>query len=67
MSHYKYLPSKLFDLCISPAVCSLICTLPALYFFVKKEKNTDISPAESRDLNQDCQLLSYYDGYGHCK
>ena len=42
---------------------SLICTLPALYYFVNKEKNTDISPAESRDMNQDCQLLNYYDGY----
>ena len=40
----------------------MICTVPALVFFVKKEKNTDISPAESRDMNQDCQLLSYYDG-----
>ena len=41
---------------------SLICTIPALYYFVNKEKNTDISPAESRDMNQDCQLLNYYDG-----
>ena len=58
-----YLPNNVS----SSAVFSLICTLPALYYFVNKEKNTDISPAESRDMNQDCQLLSYYDGYDWTK
>jgi len=41
----------------------LICFLPSLYFFTKKEKNTEISPSESRDMNIGCQLLDFYDGH----
>ena len=39
-----------------------LCTFPALYFFLNKEKNTDVSPAESREMNMPCQLFKFYDG-----
>merc|ERR1719500_2730979 len=45
------------------AVCGAICTVPALYFFVMKEKNSNVSPAESRELNRPCQLFKFYDGH----
>ena len=44
------------------AVCGAICTVPALYFFVMKEKNSNVSPSESRELNRPCQLFKFYDG-----
>jgi len=45
------------------AGCSALCALPAMYFFVKKEKNSELSPAESRDINSHCILLEYFDGH----
>ena len=44
------------------AVCGAICMVPALYSFVMKEKNSNVSPAESRELNRPCQLFKFYDG-----
>ena len=44
------------------AVCGTICSVPAFYFFVMKEKNSNVSPAESRELNRPCQLFKFYDG-----
>jgi len=41
----------------------LICFLPSLYYFTQKEKNTEISPSESRDMNVDCQFLGFFDGH----
>ena len=41
-----------------------LCGIPSMVFFVNKEKNSTISPAESRDLNADCSLLNFYDGLG---
>jgi len=37
--------------------------LPSMYFFMNKEKNSNVSPAESRDMNQYCSLLHFYDGH----
>eukprot|EP00092_Neocalanus_flemingeri_P086419 GFUD01108891.1.p1 GENE.GFUD01108891.1~~GFUD01108891.1.p1 ORF type:complete len:183 (+),score=34.01 GFUD01108891.1:34-549(+) len=45
------------------AGCSALCALPAMYFFVNKEKNSELSPAESRDINSPCVLLEYFDGH----
>jgi len=45
------------------AVFGAICTAPALYFFVMKEKNSNVSPAESRELNRPCQMFKFYDGH----
>ena len=35
--------------------------LPAMYFFVQKEKTSDVSAAESRSLNRDCIFLEFFD------
>ena len=44
------------------AVLSLICVIPAVYFFIfEREKDTNLSPAESRELNIPCKMLKYYD------
>merc|ERR1719228_1999760 len=41
----------------------LVCFLPAMYFFTQKEKMTEISPAESRDMNVECIFLNFFDGH----
>ena len=40
---------------------SAIFFLPSLYFFLNKASKSGLSPAESRDLNNPCQLLGYFD------
>jgi len=42
---------------------SLVCVIPALYFFTQKEKNSEVSPAESRMLNMECIFLNFFDGH----
>jgi len=44
-------------------VLANLCSLPAMWFFVHKEKNSNVSPAESREQNQPCQLFDFYDGH----
>ena len=44
------------------AVVGLACTGPAMYFFLAKEKDSNLSAAESRELNQPCLLFNFYDG-----
>jgi len=43
--------------------CAAICAMPAMYYFTNKEKNSEVSPAESRDINRECILLDYFDGH----
>ena len=43
------------------AVLGLLCTGFAMSYFLDKEKNTNLSPAESRDLNQPCRQFKFYD------
>lgn len=45
------------------ALLGLICFLPSLYFFTKKEKQTELSPSESRNLNKECLFLNFFDGH----
>jgi len=54
------------SLCLQAMVylgLSFMCGLPAMYFFLMKEKTTQVSPAESHDMNQPCKLLDFYDGH----
>lgn len=44
-------------------VCVVMMGIPAMKLFKAIEKTTDVSPAESRSLNRDCQLLDFYDGH----
>lgn len=41
----------------------LVSFLPAMYFFTQKEKMTEISPSLSRNMNQECIFLDFYDGH----
>jgi len=43
--------------------CAAICAMPAMYYFTNKEKNSEVSPAESRDINKECILFEYFDGH----
>ena len=45
------------------ASLGLLCFLPSLYFFTQKEKKTEISPAESREMNRECVFLNFFDGH----
>ena len=40
----------------------VLCGMPAAYLFTNKAKTTRKSPAESRDMNQDC-LMGMYEGH----
>ena len=40
-----------------------VTSVPALYLFTQYEKDTDLSPAESRSLNTGCMFLNFYDGH----
>ena len=42
---------------------SLVCWIPGLYFFVTAQKSTDVSPAESRNINAECIFLNIYDNH----
>jgi len=54
---------KVMAIPIVYANLGLVCFLPAMYFFTQKEKMTEISPAESRDMNRDCIFLNFFDGH----
>ena len=43
------------------SVLALICWVPALYFFVSKKTSSNLSPAASRNLNEDCVLGDLFD------
>ena len=47
--------------CITYALLLHLSAVPSLYFFLQAEKNSDLSPAESRHLNQACSLFHFYD------
>ena len=49
-----------------PAAYLVISTFTwfgSLYFFLNKSTSWTKTPAESRHLNQDCQLLNFYDNH----
>merc|ERR1711874_944094 len=37
--------------------------VPSIYFFTQKEKNSTLSPAESRKMNRECIFLNFFDGH----
>lgn len=41
--------------------CSITCALSAMYFFLHKSISWATTPAESRQFNQECKLLRFYD------
>ena len=43
------------------AVIALACWIPALYFFLDEGKSTNLTPAESRNLNVECLWVDLYD------
>ncbi|XP_059098452.1 SID1 transmembrane family member 1-like [Tigriopus californicus] len=44
-------------------VLGVICWIPALYFFVSIKASSDLSPAESRNLNGECIVLDLFDNH----
>ena len=40
---------------------AVLCWVPAIYFFVNVDYSTLQSPAESRNLNEECIMLDMYD------
>ena len=42
---------------------ALLCWLPGLYFFSTKAKTTMVTPAQSRNMNQECILFNFYDSH----
>ena len=46
--------------CYVIAMMALICWIPALYYFNKSAKSTNQSPAQSRNLNMECEI-SFFD------
>ena len=56
-----YYQTVILKLTSFPVLANL-CSIPAMWFFVNKEKNSNVTPAESREKNQPCTLLDFYDG-----
>jgi len=54
---------KLSYLALWYLVLSMSCSIPAMYYFIHKEKNSNVSAAESREKNQPCTLFDFYDGH----
>jgi len=54
---------KIMKVPILYSTLSLICVVPALYFFTQIEKKTEVSPSESRMLNTECIFLDFFDGH----
>eukprot|EP00092_Neocalanus_flemingeri_P001863 GFUD01001986.1.p1 GENE.GFUD01001986.1~~GFUD01001986.1.p1 ORF type:complete len:789 (-),score=153.17 GFUD01001986.1:31-2244(-) len=54
-----YCGEKLEWHCLTFLVLCVLCMAPALYFFQRKEKSSEISPAQSRSLNRDCMDLGF--------
>ena len=50
-----------YDANKSFSALTVVCCIPAMVFFVLKEKNSNVSPAESRELNAPCFILGFYD------
>ncbi|RZC36405.1 Sid-1-related C [Asbolus verrucosus] len=42
-------------------VLSVLCAVPAMYFFLHKSISWSKTPAQSRQFNQECKLLRFYD------
>ncbi|KAF5284132.1 hypothetical protein FQR65_LT00132 [Abscondita terminalis] len=42
-------------------VLSIICAVPAIYFFYNKSISWALTPAQSRRFNQECKLFNFYD------
>ena len=45
------------------AIMALISCVFAVYFYVNRSANRNLSPAESRDLNSDCVFMDFYDNH----
>ena len=43
------------------AAIGIACSIPAMHYFTDIEKDSNVSAAESRDLNGPCQLFDFYD------
>ncbi len=52
---------KIPPFAIGTTILALICWIPAFYFFVTASKSTEVSPAESRNLNAACLISDLYD------
>lgn len=45
------------------ALLSFICALTAITFYLDRSANRNLSPAESRILNEDCAYFNFYDSH----
>eukprot|EP00095_Tigriopus_kingsejongensis_P000166 maker-scaffold487_size158652-snap-gene-0.34 protein:Tk00166 transcript:maker-scaffold487_size158652-snap-gene-0.34-mRNA-1 annotation:"sid1 transmembrane family member 1" len=45
------------------AVLSFICAVLAITFYLDRSANRNLSPAESRNINEDCAYLNFYDSH----
>ena len=36
---------------------------PAIYFYLQRSANRNLTPAQSRDLNSECTILEFYDNH----
>ena len=45
------------------SLLAMICWIPALYFFKTIKSSSNLTPAESRNLNEECAVLDLYDNH----
>ena len=45
------------------SILAVLCWVPALYFFTAIKSSSLVTPAESRNLNEECAVLDLYDNH----
>ena len=45
------------------SILAVLCWVPALYFFTAIKSSSLVTPAESRNLNDECAVLDLYDNH----
>merc|ERR1719351_746693 len=54
---FKYHPGPVF------AILALVLGLIAIHFYQARSANRNLTPAESRNLNSECNFLDFYDNH----
>ena len=54
---------KLLGPTIVYSLLAMLCWIPALYFFLSVKASSLVTPAESRNLNEECAILDLYDSH----
>ena len=58
-----YHKEKMLGPTVVYSLLAMLCWIPALYFFLSIKSSSLVTPAESRNLNEECAILDLYDNH----